>query len=34
MKSDFQVFDNITFSQLWPDSDSFIQTYKEVGFPQ
>lgn len=30
----FQSFDNITFSQLWGDSDSFIQDYKDSGFPQ
>lgn len=29
-----QFFDNITFSELWETSDSFIQAYKEVGFPQ
>lgn len=31
---DLQFFDNITFSELWETSDSFVQTYKEVGFPQ
>lgn len=34
MKSYFQSFDNITFSNLWQTSDSFIQSYKESGLPQ
>lgn len=29
----FQSFDNITFSDLWSDSDSFIQAYKDSGLP-
>ena len=31
---DLQFFDNITFSEMWETADSFIQTYKQVGFPQ
>ena len=30
----FQSFDNITFSDLWETSDSFIDTYNEVGLPK
>ena len=33
MKSNFQYFDNITFSQLWSTADDFIQTYKDSGLP-
>lgn len=32
-KTYFQSFDNITFSDLWSDSDSFIQAYKTSGLP-
>ena len=31
---DFQSFNNITFSELWPTQEDFITSYKEVGFPQ
>lgn len=31
---DLQYFDNITFSEMWETSASFIQAYKDVGFPQ
>lgn len=34
MNSNFQTFDNITFSDLWPTQKDFINSYKEVGFPQ
>ena len=30
----FQYFDNITFSDMWSTADSFVETFKEVGFPQ
>lgn len=30
----FQHFDNITFSDLWSTADSFVQSYKDSGFPQ
>lgn len=33
-KSYFQLFDNVTFSDLWTTSDDFIETYKETGLPQ
>ena len=29
----FQKFDNITFSQLWPTSQDFIDAYKNTGLP-
>lgn len=31
---DIQFFNNITFSEMWETSDSFVQAYKDVGFPQ
>lgn len=34
MKSYFQHFDNITFSELWSTQEDFVNSYKEVGFPQ
>lgn len=34
MKSNFQTFDNITFSELWSTQEDFVNSYKEVGFPQ
>lgn len=34
MKSNFQTFDNITFSDLYPTQEDFVNAYKEVGFPQ
>ena len=34
MKSYFQTFDNITFSELYPTQEDFINQYKVVGFPQ
>ena len=34
MNSYFQSFDNITFSDLWSTSQSFIDTYDEVGLPK
>ena len=34
MKSNFQTFDNITFSDLWSTKEEFVNSYKEVGFPQ
>ena len=34
MKTLFQHFDNITFSELFPTSDEFLTTFKEIGFPQ
>lgn len=34
MKSNFQTFDNITFSDLWSTQEEFVNSYKEVGFPQ
>lgn len=34
MKSNFQSFDNITFSDLYPTKEDFVNSYKEVGFPQ
>jgi hypothetical protein len=34
MKSNFQYFDNITFSQLYPTQEEFVNQYKVVGFPQ
>ena len=34
MKSNFQTFDNITFSDLWSTDVEFVNSYKEVGFPQ
>lgn len=30
----FQSFDNVTFSDLWSTKESFIESYKEIGFPQ
>lgn len=32
--SNFQYFDNITFSDLWSTQEEFINSYKVVGFPQ
>ena len=32
--SNFQTFDNITFSDLWSTEEEFVNSYKEVGFPQ
>lgn len=29
----FQKFDNITFSEMWPTSDSFVNSYNESGLP-
>lgn len=34
MKSYFQTFDNITFSDLWSSSELFIESYKETELPQ
>lgn len=34
MKSNFQSFDNITFSELYPTQEDFVNQYKAVGFPQ
>lgn len=34
MQSKFQTFDNITFSDLWPTEEEFVNAYKVVGFPQ
>ena len=34
MKSNFQTFDNITFSDLWSTQEAFVDAYKTVGFPQ
>jgi hypothetical protein len=34
MKSNFQSFDNITFSDLYPTQEEFVNQYKVVGFPQ
>lgn len=34
MNSNFQTFDNITFSDLYPTQEDFVNAYKEVGFPQ
>lgn len=34
MKSNFQTFDNITFSELYPTQEDFVNQYKVVGFPQ
>lgn len=34
MKSYFQSFDNVTFSQLWETKESFIETYNETGLPK
>lgn len=31
---DLQFFDNVTFSELWSTKEEFINSYKEVGFPQ
>lgn len=31
---DLQFFDNVTFSDLWSSKEEFINSYKEVGFPQ
>ena len=31
---ELQFFDNITFSEMWETSESFVNTYKQVGFPQ
>lgn len=31
---DLQFFDNVTFSDLWSTKEEFINSYKEVGFPQ
>lgn len=32
--SNFQTFDNVTFSDLWSTADEFVNSYKVVGFPQ
>ena len=32
--SNFQTFDNVTFSNLWSTADEFVNSYKVVGFPQ
>lgn len=32
--SNFQTFDNVTFSDLWSTGDAFVNSYKQVGFPQ
>lgn len=34
IKSYFQSFDNVTFSQLWTTADDFAEAYKETGLPQ
>lgn len=34
MNSYFQSFDNITFSDLWSTSESFVEAYKATGLPQ
>ena len=34
MKSYFQHFDNIKFGELWSTKEDFVNSYKEVGFPQ
>lgn len=34
MNTYFQSFDNITFSDLWSDAESFVQDYKDSGLPQ
>lgn len=34
MRSNFQQFDNITFSELYPTQEDFVNQYKVVGFPQ
>ena len=34
MKSYFQTFDNVTFSDLWSSSELFIESYKETELPQ
>lgn len=34
MKSNFQTFDNITFSDLWSTEAEFVDAYKAAGFPQ
>lgn len=34
MNSNFQQFDNITFSELYPNQEDFVNQYKVVGFPQ
>lgn len=31
---DLQFFDNVTFSDLWSTEEEFVNSYKEVGFPQ
>lgn len=31
---DLQFFDNVTFSDLWSTKEEFVNSYKEVGFPQ
>jgi hypothetical protein len=31
---DLQFFDNITFSELYPNQEDFVNQYKVVGFPQ
>lgn len=32
--SNFQVFDNVTFSELYSTQEEFVNQYKVVGFPQ
>lgn len=34
MNSNFQWFDNITFSDMWGTQEEFVSAYKVVGFPQ
>lgn len=34
MNTYFQSFDNVTFSELWSDSESFVKDYKDSGLPQ
>lgn len=34
MKTLFQTFDNVTFSDLWSTSELFIEDYKQTGLPQ
>lgn len=34
MKSNFQGFDNVTFSDLYSTQEEFVNQYKAVGFPQ
>lgn len=34
MKTYFQNFDNITFSQSWDTAESFVETYNSTGLPK